>query len=58
MSSATKPCKLYPLFTPLFNRTDEQKSERFKTCLQGCLDYLPGKLCLFFWHIDIFLYVL
>lgn len=23
-------------------RTDEQKSERFKTCLQGCLDYLPG----------------
>nr|XP_022337041.1 sorting nexin-14-like isoform X1 [Crassostrea virginica] len=23
-------------------RTDEQKSERFNSCLQGCLDYLPS----------------
>ncbi|XP_055997437.1 sorting nexin-14-like isoform X2 [Ostrea edulis] len=23
-------------------RTDEQKSERFRKCLQGCLDYLPS----------------
>ncbi|XP_061182737.1 sorting nexin-14-like isoform X2 [Saccostrea echinata] len=23
-------------------RTDEQKSERYRTCLQGCLDFLPS----------------